>query len=205
MKEITLIVKYSVKNGMVNDFLTALKNEGFPQIVQNENGCIKYDYFVPSFGKSNEVLLIEKWQSEKLQKEHRDKENTAPFQKALNDLMLVLLLQTKIKNHITEQSKRNIPMNLCNRQNPFRQDFQDIGIEYEQQHAIYRKNKIAQDFFQSGHIRYLLFSVRQKAQEYLPAHHKDKKEFQDGIPSGRQYEQQDGKSILAKLQHPDQK
>ena len=25
MKEITLIVKYSVKNGMVNDFLTALK------------------------------------------------------------------------------------------------------------------------------------------------------------------------------------
>lgn len=37
MKEITLIVKYSVKNGMVNDFLTALKNEGFPQIVQNEN------------------------------------------------------------------------------------------------------------------------------------------------------------------------
>ena len=27
MKEITLIVKYSVKNGMVNDFLTALKNE----------------------------------------------------------------------------------------------------------------------------------------------------------------------------------
>ena len=53
MKEITLIVKYSVKNGMVNDFLTALKNEGFPQIVQNENGCIKYDYFVPSFGKSN--------------------------------------------------------------------------------------------------------------------------------------------------------
>lgn len=59
MKEITLIVKYSVKNGMVNDFLTALKNEGFPQIVQNENGCIKYNYFVPSFGKSNEVLLIE--------------------------------------------------------------------------------------------------------------------------------------------------
>lgn len=43
MKEITLIVKYSVKKGMVNDFLTALKNEGFPQIVQNENGCIKYD------------------------------------------------------------------------------------------------------------------------------------------------------------------
>ena len=37
MKEITLIVKYSVKKGMVNDFLTALKNEGFPQIVQNEN------------------------------------------------------------------------------------------------------------------------------------------------------------------------
>ena len=36
MKEITLIVKYSVKNGMVNDFLTALKNEGFPQIVKTK-------------------------------------------------------------------------------------------------------------------------------------------------------------------------
>lgn len=70
MKEITLIVKYSVKNGMVNEFLTALKNEGFPQIAQNENGCIAYDYFVPAFGGQNEVLLVEKWQSEKLQKAH---------------------------------------------------------------------------------------------------------------------------------------
>lgn len=72
MKEITLIVKYSVKNGMVNDFLTALKNEGFPQIVQNENGCIEYNYFVPAFGKENVVVLIEKWESEKLQKAHLD-------------------------------------------------------------------------------------------------------------------------------------
>lgn len=43
---------------MVNDFLTALKNEGFPQIVQNENGCIKYDYFVPSFGKAMRYCLL---------------------------------------------------------------------------------------------------------------------------------------------------
>lgn len=77
MKEITLIVKYSVKNGMVNDFLTALKNEGFPQIVQNENGCIKYDYFVPSFEKAMRYCLL-KMAVRKLQKEHL---NTPHMQK----------------------------------------------------------------------------------------------------------------------------
>lgn len=78
MHEITLIVKYFIKDDMLNEFLAVLKNNGFPEVVQSENGCIKYDYFVPSFGKSNEVLLIEKWQSEKLQKEHL---NTPHMQK----------------------------------------------------------------------------------------------------------------------------
>lgn len=32
MKEITLIVKYSVKKGMVNDFLTALKTRAFRRL-----------------------------------------------------------------------------------------------------------------------------------------------------------------------------
>ena len=63
---------------MFIQFLTALKTVGLPHFLQNQNGCIKYDYFVPSFGKSNEVLLIEKWQSEKLQKEHL---NTPHMQK----------------------------------------------------------------------------------------------------------------------------
>ena len=78
MHEITLIVKYFIKDGMLNEFLAVLKNNGFPEVVQSENGCIEYNYFVPSFGKSNEVLLIEKWQSEKLQKEHL---NTPHMQK----------------------------------------------------------------------------------------------------------------------------
>lgn len=72
MHEITIIVKYFIKDGMLNEFLAVLKNNGFPEVVQSENGCIEYNYFVPSFGKSNEVLLIEKWQSEKLQKAHLD-------------------------------------------------------------------------------------------------------------------------------------
>ncbi len=70
MNEITLIVRYKIKNGKMQNFLSALKDEGFPEVVQGENGCIAYDYFVPAFGGQNEVLLVEKWQSEKLQKAH---------------------------------------------------------------------------------------------------------------------------------------
>ena len=72
MHEITLIVKYFIKDDMLNEFLAVLKNNGFPEVVQNENGCIEYNYFVPAFGKENVVVLIEKWESEKLQKAHLD-------------------------------------------------------------------------------------------------------------------------------------
>ena len=72
MHEITLIVKYFIKDDMLNEFLAALKNNGFPEVVQSENGFIEYNYFVPAFGKENVVVLIEKWESEKLQKAHLD-------------------------------------------------------------------------------------------------------------------------------------
>ena len=72
MHEITLIVKYFIKDDMLNEFLAVLKNNGFPEVVQSENGCIEYNYFVPAFGKENVVVLIEKWESEKLQKAHLD-------------------------------------------------------------------------------------------------------------------------------------
>ena len=72
MHEITLIVKYFIKDDMLNEFLAVLKNNGFPEVVQSENGCIEYNYFVSAFGKENVVVLIEKWETEKLQKAHLD-------------------------------------------------------------------------------------------------------------------------------------
>lgn len=64
--------KIFYKRRYVKRVFSGAENNGFPEVVQSENGCIEYNYFVSAFGKENVVVLIEKWESEKLQKAHLD-------------------------------------------------------------------------------------------------------------------------------------
>ena len=66
---IVLNVTYRCKPGMRKDFLEMIKREGIDIACQNENGNIKYDYYLP-VGNDSELLLVEKWSDAKALTEH---------------------------------------------------------------------------------------------------------------------------------------
>ena len=65
---IVLIVTYKCKPGMNRQFLERINAEGIGAACRAEEGNIKYDYYLPTDG-SDDLLLLEKWESpEALQK-----------------------------------------------------------------------------------------------------------------------------------------
>lgn len=57
---IVLNVTYKCKPGMRDMFLANIIAEGLDRKCREEDGNIKYDYYVPTDG-SNDLLLVEKW------------------------------------------------------------------------------------------------------------------------------------------------
>ena len=57
---IVLNVTYKCKAGMREMFLASIIAEGIDGKCRAEEGNIKYDYYVPTDG-SNDLLLVEKW------------------------------------------------------------------------------------------------------------------------------------------------
>ena len=65
---IVLNVIYKCKPGMRDAFLQRLSDEGIAAASRADEGCIKYDYYVP-VDDPDDLLLVEKWESaEALQK-----------------------------------------------------------------------------------------------------------------------------------------
>lgn len=50
-------------------FIQKMKNSGVLDAIRNEDGCIKYDYYL-SEKDPNELLLIEQWESKEHQQIH---------------------------------------------------------------------------------------------------------------------------------------
>ena len=59
---IILNVLYKCRPGMKEAFLEAILTEGIGAASRAEAGNIRYDYYLPADG-SDELLLVEKWQS----------------------------------------------------------------------------------------------------------------------------------------------
>ena len=57
---IVLNVTYKCKTGMREMFLANIIAEGIDVKCREEEGNIKYDYYIPTDG-SNDLLLLEKW------------------------------------------------------------------------------------------------------------------------------------------------
>lgn len=57
-------------------FIEALHKEDIVEMVRNEDGCIRYDYYF-SEKNPNEILLIEQWESQQHQKVHIDQPHMA--------------------------------------------------------------------------------------------------------------------------------
>ena len=57
---IVLNVTYKCKTGMRDAFLEKINAEGIGEACRAQDGCEKYDYYIPADG-SEELLLVEKW------------------------------------------------------------------------------------------------------------------------------------------------
>ena len=62
-------VTYRAKPGCRQAFLDALSAAGIRDAVLSEAGCVQYDYYL-SANRADEVLLVERWESQEAQKLH---------------------------------------------------------------------------------------------------------------------------------------
>lgn len=64
MEEFMLCVAYTVKSGYREDFIREVQQSGVLDVIRREDGCLTYEYYC-SAAKEDQVLLIEKWATEK--------------------------------------------------------------------------------------------------------------------------------------------
>ncbi len=65
----TIYVKFTCLTNQREAFIKKVKESGVLEAIRNEDGCLKYDYYL-SERDENELLLIEKWESKKQQEIH---------------------------------------------------------------------------------------------------------------------------------------
>ena len=84
LKEETMIVlnvTYKCKTDMRDEFIKAIINEGLDEASRAEEGNFKYDYYIPTDG-SDDLLLVEKWSGQ----EALDIHSNQPHFKRLGEL-----------------------------------------------------------------------------------------------------------------------
>ncbi len=65
----TIYVKFNCLPQKRNAFIDKVKTTGVLDAIRNEDGCIRYDYYL-SEKDPNELLLIEQWESKQHQQVH---------------------------------------------------------------------------------------------------------------------------------------
>ncbi len=85
-------VTYFVKKGVRGQFLSELYQSGVVDSIRAEKGCLRYEYY-KSYENADMVLLLEKWETPEMQKEHMHQ----PHMKKLADIKGKYVQDTKIK------------------------------------------------------------------------------------------------------------
>ena len=70
---ITMNLYYQMKEGKKEEFIKTIYSLGIPQATQKEEGCIAYNCYVSP--DKDEILLIEKWESEDCLPSHTQQEH----------------------------------------------------------------------------------------------------------------------------------
>lgn len=65
----TIYVVFKCFPGKREEYTKRLNDEGYLNEIRNENGCVRYDFYY-SEKNSDELLLIEAWESKAHQEEH---------------------------------------------------------------------------------------------------------------------------------------
>ena len=74
-----IYVVYECKPGKAQEFVKRVTDDGIADAIRNEDGCLQYDYYLKY--ASDEVLLIEKWESADHQKVHMTQPHMAELKK----------------------------------------------------------------------------------------------------------------------------
>ena len=69
MNTLTLLVTYKTQTDMAKAFVEAVSDADLLDTIRAEAGCLRYDYYYPATS-SNEVLLVEAWESAEHQRTH---------------------------------------------------------------------------------------------------------------------------------------
>lgn len=64
-----LLVTYKIKMGMREKFIEEVKSSGIFEKIKNDDGFIRYEYYLCE-ADPNKLLLIEEWKSEEHQQSH---------------------------------------------------------------------------------------------------------------------------------------
>lgn len=68
---LTVNLYYTGKNGSAKDFVEEMESSGIAQNIRNEEGNLRYEYFIP-VNDPETVLLIDSWKNqESLDKHHQ--------------------------------------------------------------------------------------------------------------------------------------
>ena len=71
MAQLLLLVTYTARPGMREEFVQKVWEAGILEAIRKENGCVRYDYFY-SEEDENQLLLVEKWETEECQRVHME-------------------------------------------------------------------------------------------------------------------------------------
>ncbi len=91
----TIYVKFECFDNKRADFIEKMKESGILDAILNEDGCIKYDYYL-SEKDANEILLIEQWES----KNHQQIHLTQPHMAKMRSFKDEYIKTTEIKEII---------------------------------------------------------------------------------------------------------
>lgn len=69
MQNLILFVTYTTNPGMRDAFIQEILDSGILEKIRQETGCLGYEYYRP-IGRDDEVLLLEKWETEEHQTLH---------------------------------------------------------------------------------------------------------------------------------------
>ena len=69
MKPVLLLVTYTAKPGMRENFLQEVEENRILEAIRGEDGCISYDYFLAAEAP-DDLLLVESWTTPALQQAH---------------------------------------------------------------------------------------------------------------------------------------
>lgn len=93
MEKFTICVIYTAKKeGLREQFLSELSESGTLSLIRNEQGCLKYDYYL-SAEDSCKLVLFEEWSSRECQQKHM----TQPHMKTVTEIKNKYIEKAEIK------------------------------------------------------------------------------------------------------------